>query len=393
MTYRVASGDSVIGNIAGFVDTNPLFLFPGKGLFFRFAHDSWGRVWVQANGRKRYANDQDQKKLRHFDRHVPILSVSARSTCSRIQSDSAQLLRPLVQYFAELPMNDLRSQTEHHSPDALLPPDMARRSERVGQDKVKRDAVSTFVLAILAGAFIAWGGVFYTTTITSGETPLPFGVAKLLGGLAFSLGLILVIVGGAELFTGNNLIVMAWASRRITTRQLLRNWAIVYAGNFVGAAGMAVLIYIAGFPHQASGQVGQTMMNIAATKCSLSWPHAMAAGIGCNLLVCLAIWLCMSARSVADKVLAIVFPITAFVATGMEHCVANMYFVPAGMLVKSGSATDQFAAITVQGFFWNNLIPVTIGNIIGGALLVGMVYWFVYLRPNSRQTSADVEDE
>lgn len=279
-----------------------------------------------------------------------------------------------------------------HSPDALLPSEMAQRAEEIGKAKVERDAFSMFVLAVLAGAFIAWGGVFYTVVTTTGTVPLPFGVTKLLGGLAFSLGLILVIIGGAELFTGNNLIVMALASGRIKARQLLRNWILVYTGNFVGAVGVAILVYMAGVSEQAEGQVGEAMRHIASTKCSLAWPHAIAAGIGCNLLVCLAIWLCFSARSVADKVLAIVFPITAFVATGMEHCVANMYFIPMGMLTEISSSGDEESAISLGNFVWNNLLPVTFGNIIGGTLLVGMVYWFVYLRlDNTRNKRIEIK--
>ncbi|MDG2013576.1 MAG: formate/nitrite transporter family protein [Pirellulaceae bacterium] len=286
-------------------------------------------------------------------------------------------------------MNDPHVTTSTHSPDALLPLEMAHRAEQIGQDKVERDAISLFVLAVLAGAFIAWGGVFYTVVTTSGINSLPFGFTKFLGGLAFSLGLILVIVGGAELFTGNNLIVMALANGRIKTRQLLRNWALVYAGNFVGAVGVAILVFMAGVPNQAEGQVGEAMHSIAIAKCSLVWPQAIAAGIGCNLLVCLAIWLCFSARSVADKVLAIIFPITAFVATGMEHCVANMYFIPMGMLVQFSTHENTDRPISLMNFFGNNLLPVTIGNIIGGTVLVGMVYWFVYLRPERNKAESD----
>ena len=262
--------------------------------------------------------------------------------------------------------------------DALLPPQMAAKAETVGEAKANLNAASTFVLAVLAGAFIAWGGVFFTTVITTGGIALPFGVTKLLGGLVFSLGLILVIVAGAELFTGNNLIVMAWASGRISWKQVLRNWLIVYAGNFAGAIGIAVLVYFAGFANGSNGAVGDTMLKIAVAKCNIAWPQAIAAGVGCNVLVCLAVWLCMSCRTVADKVLAIIFPITAFVATGMEHCVANMYFVPAALMVKAERGSSE--SIDVANFVVNNLIPVTFGNVIGGAVLVGLVYWFVYLR-------------
>lgn len=279
----------------------------------------------------------------------------------------------------------LIQEAQDPSPDALLPPQIAAKAESVGEKKANLDEISTFVLAVLAGAFIAWGGVFYSTVITNGEVAMPFGVTKLLGGISFSLGLILVIVAGAELFTGNNLIVMAWASGRITAAQVLRNWSIVYVGNFAGAIGTALLVYFAGYAEGHSGAVGDTMLHVAAAKCSLDWTHAIAAGIGCNVLVCLAVWLCMSARSVADKVLAIIFPITAFVATGMEHCVANMYFVPAGMLVKLDRGTELYPEINWTDFLVNNLIPVTVGNVIGGAVFVGLVYWFVYLRSNHRE--------
>jgi formate transporter len=270
--------------------------------------------------------------------------------------------------------------------DALLPVEMARKSESVGEKKANLDVTSTFVLAVLAGAFIALGGIFYTVVVTTGEVEVAFGIKKLLGGIAFSLGLILVVVAGAELFTGNNLIVVAWASRRVTTTLLLRNWLVVYLGNGVGAIGIAILVYFSQLDTQHSGAVGDTMLAIASSKCSLGWPQAIALGIGCNVLVCLAVWLCMSARSVTDKVFAILFPITAFVATGMEHCVANMYFVPAAMMIglrrhgNGPTADPVLEGINLQDFIINNLIPVTIGNIIGGAVLVGLVYWFVYLR-------------
>ena len=276
-----------------------------------------------------------------------------------------------------------QSENTPHNLDALLPPQMAARAETIGQKKAQLDATTTFVLAVLAGAFIAWGAAFSTVVTTNVGQSMPYGLIKLAGGLVFCLGLILVIVAGAELFTGNNLIVMAWASRKITTRQVLRNWLIVFAGNFVGAASTAVLVYLSGQPDAAGGAVGENMMKIANAKCSIDWPQALAAGVGCNILVCLAVWLCMSARTVTDKVVAIIFPITAFVTMGMEHCVANMYFVPLGLLVKWNlAAANTFSELTVGNFFIRNLIPVTIGNVIGGALLVGMVYWFVYLRKN-----------
>jgi formate/nitrite transporter len=222
---------------------------------------------------------------------------------------------------------------------------------------------------------------------------LPYGVMRLLSGLVFSLGLILVVVGGAELFTGNNLIVMAWANRRIKTSALLRNWLIVYLGNFVGSFGIAILIFFSGHFSFANGKIGETALNIANGKTNLNFLQAVVLGILCNVLVCLAIWLSFSGRSTTDKVLAVVPPITAFVACGFEHSVANMYFIPAGLLLKNGAdesfwtgigkTAADYPALNLENFFLNNLIPVTIGNIIGGAFLVGIVYWFVYLKRRS----------
>jgi formate/nitrite transporter len=250
------------------------------------------------------------------------------------------------------------------------------------------DTATTFALSVLAGAFIAMGAVF-ATTATAGGGELPYGVVRLLGGLTFSLGLILVIVAGAELFTGNNLIVMAWASRRVSTLRLLRNWGIVYAGNLVGAVATALLLYVGKQYELGGGVVGTQAVSIAAAKTSLGWGQAFVLGAFCNALVCLAVWLCYSARTTADKVLAIIPPITAFVAAGFEHSVANMYFIPFGLLVHGNDgfwsqqsvALPAGADLTWTGFVSANLVPVTLGNIVGGSLMVGAVYWFVYLRP------------
>jgi len=242
-----------------------------------------------------------------------------------------------------------------------------------------------FTLAILAGAFIALGAVFATNT-AAGSSVLPFGVAKLLTGLVFCLGLILVVVGGAELFTGNNLIVMAWASGKVTGKALLRNWVIVYAGNFVGSFGTALLVLWSKQYTFGGGAVGETALKIAAGKAGLDFFQAMALGVLCNALVCLAVWLTFSARSTIDKIAAIIFPITAFVAAGFEHSVANMYFVPYGLLIKVSDPAFiaekglELTNLTWGNFLLNNLLPVTIGNIIGGAVLVAAIYWSVFLR-------------
>ncbi len=272
--------------------------------------------------------------------------------------------------------------------DALPPPEMAKKAEQVGVAKAGLDAATTFPLAVLAGAFIAVGAAFATNTL-AGSSHLPYGVARLLGGLSFSLGLILVVVAGAELFTGNNLIVMAWASGRVSTLRLLRNWTIVYLGNFVGAIATAGLLYAGKQYEFGKGAVGETALTIAATKTGYGFVQAIALGMLCNALVCIAVWLCYSARSTADRILAIVPPITAFVALGFEHSVANMFFIPFALLVKSDTSfvaahkAPDLSGVTWGHFLTANLLPVTIGNVIGGALMVGAIYWFVYLRNSS----------
>ena len=261
--------------------------------------------------------------------------------------------------------------------DAYAPAQIAMRVREVGVTKATMPVLTMFALAILAGAFIALGSLFFTMTMTRGATGQPpaFGLMRLAGGLTFSLGLILVVVGGAELFTGNNLIAMAWASGRVTTRQVMRNWGWVYLGNLVGAVGTAVLVWLAGVQTMSDGAVGETMVQIARSKIALDPVSALARGVLCNVLVCLAVWLCMGARTVTDKILATVFPITAFVACGFEHSVANMYFLPIGVALAAGTS----APLSVAGAL-SNLALVTIGNVLGGTVLVALVYWSVYLR-------------
>ncbi len=287
--------------------------------------------------------------------------------------------------------------------DALLPAEMAKRAEYLGVRKAEAAAPMLIALSVLAGAFIAMGAIFCTTVLAGGisikdlagdaafTTAFPYGVNRLLAGLVFCLGLILVVVGGAELFTGNNLIVMAWASRKVSTAALLRNWALVYIGNFLGSVGTAALILLSKQYMNGNGAVGLTALSIAKAKVSLGFVEALALGILCNALVCLAVWMTYSARSTLDKIAAIIFPITGFVAAGFEHSVANMYFVPVALFIKDfangsfweliGKTPADFASITWGSFIVNNLIPVTIGNIIGGAVLVAGVYWMIYLRP------------
>lgn len=272
--------------------------------------------------------------------------------------------------------------------DALPPKDVAAKAESVGVTKACMPWLDVFALSVLAGAFIALGAIF-ATTVASGDG-VPYGVTRLLAGLTFTLGLILVVVAGAELFTGNNLIVMAWASRRVTTARLLGNWSIVWIGNFVGAVATALIVYVSEQYTFGGGAVGETALSIAAAKTSLGFGQAVALGMLCNALVCLAVWLTYGARTTTDKILAIIPPIAAFVAAGFEHSVANMYFISIGLLIKSDEAfvagldpQPDLSGLTWGSFFADNLLPVTIGNVIGGALMVGAVYWFVYLRPRA----------
>jgi formate transporter FocA len=274
--------------------------------------------------------------------------------------------------------------------DALLPAEMAAKAEQVGQRKAGLDWLSMFVLAGLAGAFIALGALFATTVVAGADDRVPFGIVRLLAGLVFSLGLILVIVGGAELFTGNTLIVMAWASGQVTTWRLIENWLIVYVGNFVGALATVLLVFVSGHYTFGQGAVGAAALATAQAKVNLEFVPAVALGILCNDLVCMAVWLTFSARTTADRILCIVPPITAFVAAGFEHSIANMYFIPMGLLIKAGAPAAFWAAIgrsaadyptlTWDRFLIANLLPVTLGNLIGGTLMVGAVYWFVYRR-------------
>ena len=277
--------------------------------------------------------------------------------------------------------------------DALMPTEMAAKAEQIGVRKAAMDPVSTFVLAVLAGAFIALGAVFATTVTAGAAGILPWGIVRLLAGIVFSLGLILVVVGGAELFTGNALIVMAWDTRKVTTRRLLGNWLVVYIGNFVGSIGTVGLMFLSGQYRFGSGAVGAVALTTGAGKLGYGFVQAVALGILCNALVCLAVWLTYSARSTTDKIMAILFPIAAFVAAGFEHSVANMYFIPIALVIRElappefwttiGKTAAEYDVLTWGNFLVRNLIPVTIGNIIGGAALVGAVYGLVYLRPRT----------
>ncbi|MFL6975701.1 MAG: formate/nitrite transporter family protein [Xanthobacteraceae bacterium] len=286
--------------------------------------------------------------------------------------------------------------------DAILPADMAARAEESGVKRVSADPLTLLVLSVMGGAFIAFGAIFATTvsaggiTITAADgaaafsTGLPYGVVRLLTGLVFALGFIMVVVAGAELFTGNNLIVMAWASGKVTTGALVFNWVVVFIGNFVGAIATAGLMFLTTQYTFGHGSVGLAALSMANGKTSLAFVPAVALGIMCNALVCLASWMCYSARTTVDRVFTIIFPVAAFVAAGFEHSIANIYFIPMGLFIKAGAPESfwaaihktaaDFPALTWENFLVGNLLPVTVGNIIGGSVMVAAVYWFVYLR-------------
>jgi formate/nitrite transporter len=273
---------------------------------------------------------------------------------------------------------------DNFSVDAYKPKQIADRIEQVSISKSSVDPFRVFALALLAGVFIALAAAFYTLVVH--DSNLSPGITRLLGGLVFSLGLILVIIAGAELFTGNNLLVMACVDHKITLKQLMINWTLVFFGNLVGSLVVVVLIFFSDHWLISGGGVGAKAILIANSKVNLSFMVAFSRGILCNMLVCLAVWMCFACHTVSDKILAIIFPITAFVAMGFEHSIANMYFIPAGIVARANpdilqrlaNSTD-LSNLNATGFI-NNLVPVTLGNVIGGGVFVGLVYWFIYLR-------------
>jgi formate/nitrite transporter len=270
--------------------------------------------------------------------------------------------------------------------DNFTPSEIAQLVETRGVAKANAPATTTFVLSVMAGAFIALGGVLSTIILTGSE--LGFGPTRFLAGIGFSLGLILVIVAGAELFTGNNLVVMSWVSGNVSLGSLMRNWGMVYVGNLVGALSIVAMLYLGRWWEQGENSVGATAVTIAAAKTALPFWVVFVRAILANALVCLAVWLASGGRSVIDKVFGILFPIAGFVAAGFEHSIANMYFIPIGLLLSeqsdpvkvAGLPTAQLADLNVGGAL-NNIVAATLGNIVGGAILVGIVYWFVYLAP------------
>ena len=269
--------------------------------------------------------------------------------------------------------------------DAFSPEEIAERVETIGVAKARLPLLSMLMLGVLAGAFIGLGALYFV--LIQSDASLSFATSQTLGGVAFSLGLILVIVAGAELFTGNNLLAMAWADGKISTFELLRNWAVVCAANFMGAVGLALLVFLSGHTDMNNGAVAEQYVRIAVAKCTLPFWSAFFKGLLCNVLVCLAVWMALAGRGVIDKVVAIIFPISAFVAAGFEHSIANMYIIPLAMLLNEfGDVGAQASAITWLGFL-SNLIPVILGNIIGGSMLVALVYHVIYRWAPGRKTN------
>jgi formate transporter len=256
--------------------------------------------------------------------------------------------------------------------DAYAPKEIAARVDDVGVAKARLPLLTLALLGVLAGAFIGLGAMMFT--LVASDAGLGFAASRLLGGLVFSLGLVLITVAGAELFTGNNLLAMAWASGRVGTVDVLRNWAVACTTNFVGASGLALLVWLAGRDALNHGAVGQAVVHIASAKAQMPLAEAFFSGVLCNVLVCMAVWMALAGRSVTDKVLAIVFPITAFVAAGFEHSIANMYFFALAVLLDAPLGVADIL---------HNLLPVIAGNIVGGSVLVAGVYWTVYLRPQA----------
>ena len=260
-------------------------------------------------------------------------------------------------------------------------------AEKAMPAKAAYGKFKTIILAIAAGAFIAFGAQGSLTAM-AGTDALSFGFAKLLGGIVFSTGLMLIVFAGAELFTGNVLLGISVLEKRISIWQLIRNWVLVYFGNFIGAVIVATLIHYANAYHGPSEVLGVLGLKIAYGKVNLTFGQAFASGILCNWLVCMAVWLAAAAKDVAGKILAILFPITTFAMCGYEHCVANMYMITNGLWVKtsesvvqaSGLLQEQLATLNLKAFLIDNLIPVTLGNIIGALLFVVGIFWVAYVK-------------
>lgn len=270
--------------------------------------------------------------------------------------------------------------------DAFAPREIARRVSDLGVAKARLPLPTMAMLGVLAGAFIGLGALL--SMVVLADASIPFGIRRVLAGAVFALGLFLVLVAGAELFTGNNLLAMAWAERKVTTGEMLFNWTVVLATNFAGAAGLAALVFLSGHGDLGDGAIARAYLDAAARKTSLPFGEAFFSGMLANVLVCTAVWVALAGHSVTDKFLAILLPVTAFVAAGFQHSVANMYQLPFAMMLQA----EAGQAVELAGL-WRNLVPVILGNIVGGSVLVALVYWVIYLRSPAAPAPASEEDE
>ncbi len=273
--------------------------------------------------------------------------------------------------------------------EIIAPAKMAEKAVFSAEQKSQNAPWKTLLLALLAGMFVSTGGLISTTATSGTADLLPYGVIRLIAGFTFSFALMMVLISGSELFTGNVLLVMACLSKRITWIDMLKNWVLVYIGNLAGSLALAGMVFAGKQYLNGHGLVGLNILIVAESKTSLEWMQAFWLGVLCNFLVCLGVWMAYSGRSTIDKMVAVIPPITAFVASGFEHSVANMYFIPMGLLVKYfgtdtffdviGMTSGSFPHITINNFLFNNLLPVTLGNIVGGGFFVGVLYWWIYL--------------
>lgn len=264
------------------------------------------------------------------------------------------------------------------STEALTPRQIVLQTLNSSVKKVRKPLLTSFLLGILAGAFIGLGALFYT--IVKADATYSFATQQIFGGFVFSVGLILVVVAGAELFTGNNLLAISWANKRISTKEMIGNWLVIFFSNMVGALSLAVMVYLSGHLEMNDGAIAKAYLKMADAKASLPFSTAFFRGVLCNILVCLGVWMAMGGRTVTDKILAIVFPITLFVAAGFEHSIANLFIIPVGLLIKNFSEIDMVTQHLNFAGMVKNLVPVLLGNIVGGSVLVGLMYNFIFLR-------------
>lgn len=261
---------------------------------------------------------------------------------------------------------------------ANSPEEIVQQTLNTSVKKVKKPFITSFLLGILAGSFIGIGALFYT--IVKADPTYSFATKQIFGGFVFSIGLILVVIAGAELFTGNNLIAIGWAEKRVSTKQMIRNWIIIFFSNLVGAISLAVMVYLSGHLEMNNGEIAKTYLKMADAKCALPFSTAFFRGVLCNILVCLGVWMAMGGKTVTDKVLAIVFPITLFVAAGFEHSIANLFIIPLGLIIQHFSDYQVATQHLSLSGMWQNIVPVVLGNIVGGSVLVGLMYHFIFLK-------------